>query len=103
MPRPRPQVWTDLTGNEVRNHTLDWRAPLRGATISSVSWVSKPAGLVFSGSAITGTKTTITITPPAIGAKGVKYEVHAKIVTSIGETLETEPPLELTVQPGGAF
>ncbi len=102
MPRPRPQVWTDLSDNEVRNHTLDWRAALRGATISSVAWVSKPSGLVFSASSIVGTKTTITITPPATSNEK-KYEVHAKIVTSIGETLETEPPLELTVQPGGTF
>lgn len=102
MPRPRPDVWTDLSDNEVRHHTLDWRAALRGASIASVDWASTPAGLAFSGSAIAGTKTTITITPPPTRNKK-KYEVHAKVVSSSGETLETEPPIELTVQPGGSF
>lgn len=91
-----------MSDNEARNHTIDWRAALRGATISSVEWLSRPTGLTFTGSVIVGTKTIITITPAAT-ANQRKYLVHAKVVSSIGETLETEPPLELTVQPGGSF
>lgn len=102
MPRPRPGSWDDLTDNESRPHTLDWRAPLKGATISSIDWASRPVGIVFTGSVVLGGKTTITITPPTT-ANSKKYLIHAKIVTSLGNTLETTPPIQLTVQPGGRY
>ncbi len=100
--RPRPQRWEDQTANENRQHSLDWAGPLNGRTISAVSWVSNPTGLVFSSSTIASSKTSITITPPAVTG-ATEYLIHAKITDSAGEIHETNPPIKLTVQPGGDF
>jgi hypothetical protein len=100
--RPRPQFWPDMTANESEQHALDWKAVLKGATISAVSWVSLPAGLVFTGSTISGNKTTITIAPPAQTADR-DYLVQVKMTDSGGQVHEINPAIRLMVRTGGTF
>lgn len=91
-----------MSSNEIRQHFLEWRAPLRGNVISTVTWASDPAGPTFSNLAVIGTKTVVDITAPAIQQRG-RYKIRCKMVDTAGYIHETEPPVELTVQPGGDF
>jgi hypothetical protein len=91
-----------MTSNELRKHFVEWRAPLRGATISVVTWDSAPDGPVFSNLAINGTKAVVDITAPSLSSKR-RYAIRCKMTDSGGHIHETEPPIELTVQPGGSF
>lgn len=93
-----------MSSNMKREHFLDWRAPLRGAAISSstVAWVSHPTGLVFSNLRVQGTKTVVDITPPGLNREK-KYNIHCKMTDSAGLVHETEPPIQMTVQAGGNF
>ena len=102
MATPRPRVWSDMSSNEVRQHFLEWRAPLRGACITLHSWATDPAGPTFSNLKVQGTRTVVDITAPAIGQK-VRYNIRCKMTDDSGHIHETEPPVELTVQPGGNF
>lgn len=91
-----------MTSNEVRQHFLEWRAPLRGAGISIATWDAAPDGPVFSALAINGTKTVVTITAPSVTRKRA-YAIRCKMTDTTGHIHETEPPVELVVQPGGTF
>lgn len=92
-----------MSSNEKREHYLEWRAPLRGAAISSVAWVSDPTGPTFSAAAVVnGTRTNIDITAPAVSGD-VTYKIRCKVVDATGRIHETEPPVELRVRPGGNF
>jgi hypothetical protein len=91
-----------MSSNELREHFLEWRAPLRGARICTVAWAAEPAGPTFSNLRVQGTKTVVDITAPAIGAK-IRYAIRCKMLDTSGHTHETEPAVELTVQPGGNF
>jgi len=102
MATPRPRVWSDMSSNEKRQHFVEWRAPLRGATIASVTWASDPAGPTFSALSVVGTRTVVDITAPVIQARG-RYKIRCKMTDDSGHIHETEPPIELTVQPGGNF
>jgi len=91
-----------MSSNEKRQHFLEWRAPLRGASIFSVTWASEPVGPTFSNLNVVGTRTVVDITAPAIDQRG-RYKIRCKMVDDAGHIHETEPPVELTVQPGGTF
>lgn len=99
---PRPTAWPDAAEGSIEQHSLDWKAVLKGATIASVEWDSTPSGLTFSASAISGAKTLITITAAALTVSRT-YSVHARITDSNGNKHETNPPIRLKVQPGGDF
>lgn len=102
MATPRPRVWSDMSSNEVRQHFLEWRAPLRGATIVSFTWAASPAGPTFSNLKAQGTKTVVDITAPALLTKA-SYDIRCKMTDDSGHIHETEPPIQLTVRPGGTF
>ena len=91
-----------MTSNEVRQHYVEWRAPLRGATISEVTWDSAPDGPAFSLLTINGTRAVVDITAPSVSSKR-RYSIRCKMTDSAGYVHETEPPMELTIQPGGNF
>jgi hypothetical protein len=92
-----------MSSNELRQHFLEWRAPLRGAVIQSVAWDSQPDGPTFSNLRLSDTtKTVVDITAPTVGRKQI-YLIRCKVVDSSGHIHETEPPVQLTVNPGGNF
>jgi hypothetical protein len=88
----------------LRAHELDWRGPLKGATITpgSVAWISDPPGLIFTDLTIDGDRTLVDISAPSSRAT-IDYLVHCKLTDSAGFIHETEPPLELRVTPGGTY
>jgi hypothetical protein len=88
----------------LRAHELDWRGPLKGATIApgSVGWASEPSGLTFTSLTIAGDRTLVDISHPAT-THPIDYLVRCKLTDSAGFIHETEPPIELRVTPGGAY
>ncbi len=106
MSRPRPGRFGDMTSNEKRVHTLDWRGPLKGLTIvtnaTSPQFMSKPTGLTFTDITVSTPVVTFTITAPA-GSAERNFEIFGRIQASDGQLLETAPPIEMKVIPGGTF
>ena len=61
-----------------------------------------PGGPTFSNLKVQGTKTIVDLTAPALSTKA-RYDIRCKMTDNTGHIHETEPPIELTVQPGGSF
>lgn len=102
MATPRPRVWADMSSNESRQHFLEWRAPLRGSRIVAVTWASSPLGPTFSRLKVVGTRAVVDITAPAAATRA-RYAIRCRMTDATGHIHETEPPIELTIQPGGNF
>lgn len=102
MATPRPRVWSNMTANVIRECYLDWRAPLKGRSITAAAWASDPAGFTFTNLRLLGTRTLVDVTPPAIG-QDTDFQIRCKVTDSSGHIHETEPAIEVKVVPGGNY
>ena len=78
------QEWPSKDPDEVLDYVINWAARLEEDTISSSVW-TVPAGLTKTDEAFDGTTTTVWL---AAGVLAANYEVHNRIVTSAGRTMD---------------